>query len=116
MKIQPKSGKVLIRKSNFDLVSKGGIVYPRSSRTGSNRNIIGTIIETCKDSKFNIGTVVIFQTDAGLGLIGSDHFDIDEEGSPAVGFGKMSNEREYCVVDETEIVAEIEDYDPSRIF
>lgn len=115
--IVPASGKVLIKKKKFSLKSDGGIYYPDTSWDGKKRTIIGDVIEIGEGvNDVSPGDVVVFDPQAGFELIGSDHFDLSDDGVPRVGFNALSDERDYAIIDSDFIVAKVEDYDGQKIY
>lgn len=113
----PSPGKVFIKKIFFSLVSKGGILYPDNSKDGVSRTVLGTVLavgEGIKDIKE--GDIIIYDPSAGFELIGGDHFDIADDGFPAIGYDSPSEKRDYCVIDIDLIEATIENYEQTRIY
>ena len=114
----PAPNKVFLKKAIFELRSNSGLFYPDGCHDQISRTIIGTVIAVGDEVKEpKPGDIVIFDPSAGMELIGSDHFDIADDGFPAVeSTNAPSERRKFCIVDSDCIWATIENYEPTKIF
>ena len=113
--LKPKEGKLLVMKHGVKPRSSGGIYYPDNSKDNKSRKVLGRVIEVGEGCDLSVGMDIMFNPLAGMELIGGDHFDIDKDGLPSVGFNAGSDERAFCIIDESEVLAIIEDIDIEKI-